>query len=202
MAADRKSSRAASQQQKEFAVYCNVYDLHTMNEHLFPLGLGIYHSAIEINGREWSYGGNSDYEGTGIFYNPARSLDFNLRETILIGTVLLNSEQFLEIIRQFNSMFIANQYDMIYKNCNSFTNDFAKALVGRGIPNWVNRMAFLGRMCSCCVPRQIPNDLTSSDSESLPNELETDNEPLLMRSLATNFNAPTRIISPNPPTRI
>ena len=34
-------------------VFLNVYDLNEQsNEYLYPLGLGVYHSGVEINGKK------------------------------------------------------------------------------------------------------------------------------------------------------
>jgi hypothetical protein len=37
------------------------------------------------------------------------------------------------------------------RNCNHFSNDFAKELVGRPIPGWVNRLANFGALFPCAV---------------------------------------------------
>jgi hypothetical protein len=34
----------------------NVYDLHDSNQYLYALGMGVFHSGVEINGTEWSFG--------------------------------------------------------------------------------------------------------------------------------------------------
>ena len=38
-------------------VYLNVYDLHQANDYLHPLGVGAYHSGVEIGGKEWTFAG-------------------------------------------------------------------------------------------------------------------------------------------------
>lgn len=48
-------------------VILNVYDLTPMNEWVHPIGLGAYHSGIEISGREYTYAG-----GGGIFNHDPR----------------------------------------------------------------------------------------------------------------------------------
>ena len=41
--------------------------------------------------------------------------------------------------------FPGNSYHLIRKNCNTFTNCFAEALLHKPIPGWVNRMANIGK---------------------------------------------------------
>ncbi len=41
--------------------------------------------------------------------------------------------------------FSGNSYHVIRKNCNTFTNCFADALLHKPIPSWVNRMANIAK---------------------------------------------------------
>lgn len=41
--------------------------------------------------------------------------------------------------------FSGNSYHVIRKNCNTFTNCFAEALLHKPIPSWVNRMANIAK---------------------------------------------------------
>lgn len=43
-------------------VFVNVYDLDGNNDTLYPIGLGFYHSGLQINSEEYTFGG-----GSGIF---------------------------------------------------------------------------------------------------------------------------------------
>ena len=40
-------------------VKLNVYDLHVANEFVAAIGLGLYHSGVEIDGREYVFGSGS-----------------------------------------------------------------------------------------------------------------------------------------------
>lgn len=177
-----------SSEKKSYEIFLNVYDLHTMNDSLYPLGLGIYHSSIEVNGREWSYGGNPDYAGTGVFFSPPRMLEF-FRETIYLGTASLTRKEFDQIITSLSKKFIANQYDMLTRNCNTFSDAFSRALLGRGTPGWVNRLASFGKLCKCCLGRSAiapptcddpPKDKLISTDPRRPSINDTEiKEPLL-----------------------
>lgn len=37
-------------------IYLNVYDLNENNEILFPLGLGMYHSGVQVGNEEYTFG--------------------------------------------------------------------------------------------------------------------------------------------------
>lgn len=40
------------------------------------------------------------------------------------------------------------------RNCNHFTSDFCRRLVGRSAPGWINRAAKIGTMFPCVVPTE------------------------------------------------
>lgn len=48
----------------------NVYHLNPNNQFLYKIGLGFYHTGIEVNGMEYSFGGNPYASGTGVFMQP------------------------------------------------------------------------------------------------------------------------------------
>ena len=53
-----------------FEVILNVYDLSPESNFIGVLqkvGVGFYHSGVEINGLEYTYGGNFTHSGTGVY---------------------------------------------------------------------------------------------------------------------------------------
>ena len=51
-------------------------------------GLGFYHTGVEINGVEYSYGGNLNHNDTGVYNQvPLQGAGATYKESYLIGTV-------------------------------------------------------------------------------------------------------------------
>lgn len=42
--------------QSDGKVFLNVYDLHEQNEMLYPLGLGMFHSGVQVGRLEYTFG--------------------------------------------------------------------------------------------------------------------------------------------------
>ena len=56
------------------AVWIHVYDLVQANVYLHALGAGLYHTSVEVHGKEWAFGGHSMEGQTGIYAVPASSM--------------------------------------------------------------------------------------------------------------------------------
>ncbi len=94
-------------------VYLNVYDLGANNNWLHGMGLGAYHSGVEIYGREYSFGhGNSG--GSGVFEINPRSADGCVfREQILLGEIQLSISEVTSIIDRLRPQFKAHEYHIL-----------------------------------------------------------------------------------------
>ncbi|MCO5599495.1 hypothetical protein L7F22_053599 [Adiantum nelumboides] len=140
--------QAISDMQRDTAfkapIYLNVYDLTTLNNYLYWFGLGIFHSAVEINGIEYAYGAH-DMPTSGIFQVEPRSCPgFVFRRSILLGTTELSPPEFWDVMDELAILYTGDSYNLLTKNCNHFTSDLCVRLTKRSSPAWVNRLASLG----------------------------------------------------------
>eukprot|EP00298_Acanthocystis_sp_HF-20_P026748 c4585_g1_i1.p1 GENE.c4585_g1_i1~~c4585_g1_i1.p1 ORF type:complete len:221 (+),score=76.36 c4585_g1_i1:71-733(+) len=135
-------------------VVLNVYDLTPVNDNLYCMGLGFYHSGVVIYGSEYSFGGG-DIGGSGVFRHKPKDIPYTVRATISLGTSNLTSSQVDDVIHELSKYFLANSYSPILLNCNHFSNEFSKRICGKGIPGFVNRMAFIGQYFQCLFPAEM-----------------------------------------------
>ncbi|KAG6579392.1 DeSI-like protein [Cucurbita argyrosperma subsp. argyrosperma] len=179
-------------------LYLNIYDLTPVNNYLYWIGLGIFHSGIEVHGMEYGFGAH-EYPTSGVFeVEPKSCPGFIFRRSVLLGSTELSRVEFRSFMEHLSSEYHGDTYHLIAKNCNHFTEEVSKRLTGKPIPAWVNRLARLGSFCNCLLPesiqvsavRHLPDHPTYSDdddgSESLSSSIsarsdeEESNHRLLM----------------------
>ena len=81
---------------------------------LAPIGLGLYHSGVEINGVEYAYGGDVNNSGTGVFQNaPLTVANATYFQSYVIGTVE-DINRVYEVLDEIKIQFKANEYSLIY----------------------------------------------------------------------------------------
>ncbi len=134
-------------------VYLNVYDLHQVNESLYNIGLGMYHSGVQVGGLEWSYAG-----GAGVFSDsPKSAAGATFRESIDMGVFSGTSSDLDRILDELRPHFQGEKYNILSKNCNSFADALCQQLVRKPIPAFVNRLANLGSYFECILPNHLKN---------------------------------------------
>ena len=139
------------------AVILNVYDLNDINDCLWYVGFGGYHSTVEIYNEEYSYG-----PVHGIFakyVNHEHNLP--LRQSIVIGTTDKSHVEIRELLNDMIEDYDSDSYHPIKKNCNHFTDDLCMTLLNKSIPKYVNRLALF---CSC-MPCIFPNNYDYKNRE-------------------------------------
>ncbi|KAK4153130.1 P-loop containing nucleoside triphosphate hydrolase protein [Chaetomidium leptoderma] len=117
-----------------------VYDLSQGLARQMSMGLlgfqldAIYHTSIQLNGREYVYDGNivAIRPGSSHLGQPMQRL--HLGKTELPMDVI---EEFLDSLRE---IYTVEAYDLWRHNCNNFSNDFAMLLLGKGIPDHIAHM--------------------------------------------------------------
>eukprot|EP00741_Cyanophora_paradoxa_P020814 tig00021312_g20093.t1 len=141
-----------SSQRRKIPVYLNVYDLAKINEYTSTIGLGIFHSGVEVLGKEYSFGGH-EYSFTGVFDVPPRHAPQAIfRESVLMGECDKSPMEVKQIIERLAQEYPGNTYSLVARNCNHFANDLCSKLVGKGIPGYINRLANWGMFFNCVLP--------------------------------------------------
>ncbi|KDO30954.1 hypothetical protein SPRG_04142 [Saprolegnia parasitica CBS 223.65] len=150
------------------AVILNVYDLMEANAYTHGLGLGAFHSGVDIAGDEYSFAG-----GAGIFTcRPKQADGAVFRESIPMGYFEGSSNDARQVLDELRSEFQGHQYNLLTKNCNTFSNELCLRLLGVPIPAYVNRMAYLGSFLSCLLPRELTGQ-APVEADSTPTTANT-----------------------------
>lgn len=105
--------------------------------------MGFYHTGLHIGLNEYTFAGHNGTH-TGVIEVTPKTNTPNFKEAILLGKTTKNWREILKIIDKVKEAFPGNSYHFIRKNCNSFSNALAEALLGKGVPGYVNRMAGIG----------------------------------------------------------
>ncbi|KAK8637787.1 hypothetical protein V6N13_136247 [Hibiscus sabdariffa] len=139
----------------ETKVVLHVYDLTHINKFSYWFGLGVYHSGIEVHGKEYGFGSH-EFPVSGVFeVEPKNCPGFAYRRSISLGSISIPLSEFTEFIENIASQYHGNSYNLVSKNCNHFTDDVARKLTGKSIPGWVNRLARLGVLFRCILPKRL-----------------------------------------------
>ena len=120
----------------------NVANLNAVSR---AMGIGgAFHAALEVYGKEYSFGG-SERNVVGMFScRPRRCPMYRYRESIFLGDCDLSPLQVQLIISKMAPEWMAPSYDLLRKNCCSFAKEFAIELGVGSIPEWVYSLANLG----------------------------------------------------------
>uniref|UniRef100_A0A914KIW8 PPPDE domain-containing protein n=1 Tax=Meloidogyne incognita TaxID=6306 RepID=A0A914KIW8_MELIC len=179
-------------------VFLNVYDMYWLNDYAFGLGVGVFHSGIEVHNIEYSYGGHP-FPLSGIFENSPKDPDelgdnFKFRESIHLGETDFSPEDVQKIIRQMGNEYQGDKYHLISKNCNHFSNQLSKTLTGKELPSWINRLANISGSFPF-IERWIPAEWLTPIA--LQQKLNTSRNGSLSTSTANNStnSPPQRVVS-------
>lgn len=135
-------------------VYLNVYDLVPQNEWVHFLGLGIYHTGVEVYNREFAFGGH-EYDLPGVFYTEPKAAPGTVacRESILVGRTSLSPQAVYQLIQSMGQEYKGNRYHLLQCNCNTFASDLCYRLTGKTAPHYINRLANFAISVHCLLPQ-------------------------------------------------
>ncbi len=137
-------------------VYVNMYSMISLNVILAPLGIGVFHSGVEVCGEEYFFAGHP-FDSSGICMCKPKEAQLDgttitFKKRVLIGETDKNKGEIHAIIDTLGRDFRGNDYTVLDHNCNHFSKMFSDQLIGttrryRPFPKHVNRIAsILGKM--------------------------------------------------------
>ena len=139
----------------ELKIYLNIYDIHPLNYYLHPLGIGAYHTGVQLFDVEFAFGAHES-SSTGVYESdPKLSIQAKFRESIYLGITTLSVDEILDAIEELKIEYVGCTYNLFNKNCNHFSNDLCKSLLNKGIPKYLNRLATLSGFLRCLLPRDF-----------------------------------------------
>ncbi|POM70840.1 Peptidase [Phytophthora palmivora] len=123
------------------AVTLHVYDLsHGMAQQLSPALLGktidgVWHTGVLVFGKEYFFGGG----GIQAMAPELVVQRYGMQplRTLPLGETSLSQQQFEQFLRENSARFTDATYDLLRHNCNNFSDEVAKFLVGSGIPQYI-----------------------------------------------------------------
>jgi hypothetical protein len=139
-----------------YEVVLHVYDLGPVTSYvndtvLRHIGIGAYHTGLEVLGVEWSYQGFLDAWDnpnlSGVVQNePREHPAHQYRESIPMGESPMTEDEIDNVIDDFYDMWAANEYHIVSRNCVTFAEELAVALkVPQEFPSWVKGAAEAGK---------------------------------------------------------
>lgn len=143
---------------QEIPIKLNIYSLTNKNTYLSAIGLGVYHSAVQIGSTEVSFASD-----VGIFTIAPHTVPAELVEVIEYGIYKGTEESLENIISELSIDFHKNAYHLVNKNCNAFADALLLRLLSQGIPDYVNRLAWIGSgllnvLGAPCCPNLVEKD--------------------------------------------
>lgn len=119
---------------EEEAVYLNIYNITKINKFVGLLGIGFFHSGVEVYGKEYWYGG-SQSRCSGIVQCKPLALirpnsSITLKEKIFVGTTKINQQELAGLKKVLDAQWIGIDYEPFTHNCNKFSQELIYRLCG------------------------------------------------------------------------
>lgn len=158
-------------QHKGFPVYLHIYDatreesIQLLNTVLafeyspFKFG-GAFHTGVEVNGMEWSFGLEDNVSKSGLLCTtPKHHPKHHYRETINCGRTILTEDEIVNIVSQLVEDYPGHDYHVLSRNCCHFADDFCRRLGVAGVPSWAKRFAEIGVQLYSLVPKALKDQI-------------------------------------------
>ncbi|KAM3402120.1 hypothetical protein ACQJBY_006207 [Aegilops geniculata] len=121
----------------EYPVKLHIYDLSRgMARQLSTTVLGkpidaIWHTGVVVHGKEYFFGGGiqQDRPGRTPYGTPARVEHF--------GVTHVTKEDFEDFLQEISPRYTPETYNLLSNNCNHFSNEVVKFLVGSAVPSYI-----------------------------------------------------------------
>lgn len=191
-------------------VFLNVYHVSKANKLLEYIGLGFYHSAIEVYSFEFAYGENSIPDLSGITKTPkeiAKEPYFHYKETIYLGKTSYTLNDIIEITKFIGNIWTGTTYCPFTKNCNHFSERFSNILLLSSktaeqtqkldFPSYINRFKYL----SCCFlsffkPIQTISYRKQNKARKLKEELQAKSSNQMIKININNWSSKLEEVPP------
>jgi len=94
---------------------------------------------------------------------PRTCPNARFNQTVILGKTTKSGREIQAILDELSTKFVGNSYHLLNRNCNHFSNEFSNRILGKGIPSWVNRLAWAGSWFQCFLPKDLPMGPSGSD---------------------------------------
>ena len=144
-ASKRSKDMASHERQVTLHVYTFAGVGGRTNSILSSLSLGLHHSGVEVSGREFSFNDGGVFQTRPHECTRGDEPQCVLKESKFLGVHVGSTNEFNGVLNELRRAFPPGSYSLTGKNCNHFADAFCRALIGCGIPSYVNRAASYGR---------------------------------------------------------
>eukprot|EP01129_Flabellula_baltica_P014825 TRINITY_DN721_c0_g1_i2.p1 TRINITY_DN721_c0_g1~~TRINITY_DN721_c0_g1_i2.p1 ORF type:complete len:319 (-),score=77.66 TRINITY_DN721_c0_g1_i2:47-1003(-) len=147
-------------------VFLHIYDLPglgNVNNYSMTLGMGAFHTGIEVFGNEWSFA-----DPIGIFScDPKDSPIGQYRATIELGETHFKShDAVLQYLERIKEDWDSGTYHLISKNCNHFCNTLSLELVQKKLPKSVMRLGKFAKRFKGIIPTSVLTPKIAQEEEN------------------------------------
>lgn len=133
-----------------------------------------------IKDKEYAYGGHNKRGVTGVYWTRPKlePPGGTFRTEILQGFTFYTDDEISKIISEVSAAFDGSSYNLLTRNCNTFTSALCEKLTSKPSPSWLNRAASIGLALPCVVPREwiSPPDHETADGALVENEEEDEHD--------------------------